>query len=63
MIKNFKNPYFILAVLFSVTVIFDFLIFIQALVYGTPIHPQLKQHFYMNPPVMLFLWYMFLKNK
>lgn len=57
-----KGFYLVLAILFTGIVIIDFLIFYRLIVDGTPIHPQLKQHFYTNPPIMIFLWYMVFKK-
>ncbi len=58
-----KKFYFVLAVLFSVIVLFDFFILIQSFINDVSIHPQLKQHLYFNPPLMLFCWYLAFKNK
>ncbi len=58
-----KRFYLVLAVLFSGIVILDFLIYFESWKNGIPLHPQLKQHLYFNPPIMLFCWYLALKNK
>lgn len=57
-----KWSYGVLAILFSIIVVFDFLILFQSWVGGVQLHPQLQQHFYINPPIMIFLWYMALKK-
>ncbi len=50
------------AILFSIVVVFDFLILFQSWADGVRLHPQLQQHFYTNPPLVIFLWYMALKK-
>ena len=58
-----KKLYLVLAILFTLIVLFDFFLLIQSMIDGVSLHPQLKQHFYFNPPVMLFCWYLALKKK
>jgi len=57
-----KWSYGVFAILFSIIVAFDFLILFQSWADGVQLHPQLQQHFYFNPPIMIFLWYMALKK-
>jgi hypothetical protein len=58
----FKWFYLVFAILFSVIVVLDFTMLFQSLIDGVKLHPQLQQHFYFNPPVMIFLWYMVFKK-
>jgi uncharacterized membrane protein YagU involved in acid resistance len=57
-----KWVYAVLAILFSIVVVFDFLMLFQSWADGVQLHPQLQQHFYFNPPILIFLWYMALKK-
>lgn len=54
--------YAILAILFSIIVVIDFFMLFRSWVDSVRLHPQLQQHFYINPPLMFFLWYMALKK-
>ncbi len=57
-----KWLYGVLAVLLSVLVVFDLLMLFQSWADGVAMHPQLQQHLYINPPVLIFLWYMALRK-
>jgi len=57
-----KWSYGIFAILFSIIVLFDFLILFQSWEDGVLLHPQLQQHFYINPFLMVYFWFMALKK-
>lgn len=58
-----KWSYGVFAILFSIIVAFDFFILFQSWSNDIQLHKQLQQHFYINPTMMIFLWYMALKKK
>jgi hypothetical protein len=60
--KYIKKIYLVLAILFSIAVVFDFFVLFSAWYNGVLLHSQIQQHFYINPPMMFFSWYMALKE-
>lgn len=57
-----KWVYGVWAIIFSITVVIDLLFLFQSWVDGVALHSQLQQHFYINPLLTIFFWYLALKK-